>query len=319
MIGLPSSTPLDDFLEGAGSATETGETLQQIGLVGSLGGLVIALGVIAFLAFVHAGRPAEVRRLLHVAGLAGAVALVGAVVEIAGVASVLDVRWLDALSDPAGSAAMMRLLAGLLIVLGLVDHAVPVRDGSTLAGADVVRWTPGASSAFGVAGAVVGAVSFAFDGHTTTEGSRVVHAIANIAHVSAGSVWVGGIVALVVVGAMRRRDGSGLGLLLVRFSSLATAALIAVAAAGVAMSVMILDEVGDLTGTPWGRLLIAKIVGVAIAVAIGGYHHFVVVPAVQRSPETTDHRGIGATLAVEVVVLVAVVALTSFLALASTN
>ena len=331
----PVSTPLDDFLAEAGSSTDAGERLVRIGLIGSLTGVLIAFGLLVFLASVHRGPSREVRVLLRGAGLAGALALVGAVIEIAGIASVADESWSDALTSSNGSAAMMRLLAGLLIVLGLMENTMPivgtnsdllveVMDGPSAgddrAVADTVRWLPSSASAFGLAGALIGVFSFAFDGHTVSKGPRAVHAVVNIVHVGAGGAWFGGVVGLAAVAMLRARTGSATGPLVVRFSSIATVALIAVTVAGVLMSLMIIDDVGDLTGTQWGRLLLIKTFAVGVTVAIGAYNHFVVVPALERQPDpATVARRARTTVTLEAIVLLCVVIVTVFLKRASIN
>ena len=86
------STPIDDFLNDSTSSTDTGELLQRIGLFGSLFGVTLAAGLIVFLATVHRGRHREVTVLLRVIGSGGAVMLVGAVIEVAGVAAIGDHR-----------------------------------------------------------------------------------------------------------------------------------------------------------------------------------------------------------------------------------
>lgn len=322
----PRTTPLDDFLAGASSRGETGETLQRLGLIGSLGGIVLATGLLVFLATVHRGPGAEVHRLARIASAAGGVAVVGAVVEVAGVAALTDVSWSDALTSSSGSAPMMRLLAGVLIALGLVVDVEPAADaapdGSSAShrpDADVpVRWRPAPASAFAPAGAALGVVSFGFDGHTVTEGQRILHAAVNAIHVTAGSIWFGGVVGLVVVVAMRRRSAGGAGALVVRFSSLATVALLLVAVAGTAMSLTIVDGVGDYTGTAWGRALIVKVAAVSVAAAIGAYHHVKVVPALEPAAAGVSART-RVTLTIQSVVLAGVVIASAVLAGASTR
>ena len=329
-----SGAPLDDFLADAGASTDAGERLQQLGLFGSLTGLVLATGLLVFLALTHRGSRNEVRVLLRITGAAGALMLVGAAVEIAGVASILGEGWADALTSSSGSAAMMRLLGGLLIVLGLFEHTVPVGGASAELLVESlddempehaehtvpVRWVPSSASAFGLAGATIGVFSFGFDGHTVSKGPRLLHAIVNIVHVAAGSVWFGGIVGLVVVAFIRRRSGGSVTPLVVRFSSVATVALVAVALAGVAMSLMILDRIGDLTGTDWGRLLLVKLAAVGAAAGIGAYNHYVVVPALERGGSNAAMAPRArTTVTIEAVVLLFVVVITVLLANASTT
>jgi copper transport protein len=328
MLALVPATPLDDFLNDSNSAVETGERLQQIGLFGSLFGLTLATGLIVFLTAVHRGLHREVAAILRIIAVAGGVAFVGAVIELAGVASIGDLSWSDALTDSTGSAPMMRLLGGLMITLGLFDHTVPAgdRDDSSPgndeepAAPGIVRWFPASASAFGFVGAGVGIMSFWFDGHTVTEGPRVVHALVDFAHVLAGSVWFGGIVGLVVLAVLRRSTGESIAPAVVRFSAIATVALVVVALAGSLMTLMILGSFGDLTGTRWGRILLVKVGAVAIAAAIGGYNHFVVVPALEaaETPVAIARRA-RTTVTVEAALLAFVVAMTVLLTTASIN
>ena len=330
MSSLVGSTPLDDFLND--SSTDTGELLERIGLLGAMFGVLLATGLIVFLAVVHRGRHREVVAILRVVGYAGAVMLVGAAVEVAGVASIADLGWIDALTYPTGRAAMMRMLGGLLIVLGAsrseqtvalgaVDQKGRIDKVEQQAPSDadaLVRWLP--SSAFAFVGAAVGLLSFASDGHTVSRGPRVVHALVNLAHVSAASVWFGGIVGLVIVGLLRRSTRESSARDVLRFSSIATVALIVVTLAGSLMTWFVIDGFGDLTGTDWGRFLLLKVAAVGTAVAIGGYNHFAVVPALERSDDA-DAMVVRArtTISVEAIVLAFVVAVTVFLTTASTN
>jgi len=323
--GVFGSTPIDDFLDQSTSSTETGELLQRIGLFGSMFGVTLAAGLIVFLATVHRGGRREVAVILRVIGAAGGVALVGATIEVAGVAAIGDLGWADALTDPSGSAPMMRLLAGLLVVLGLFDETVPIglpADDSADVNAAVsidTRWVPTSASAFGFVGAAVGLVSFWFDGHTVSRGPRVVHSIVNLAHVSAGSIWFGGIVGLVVIGLLRRPTRGSIAPDIIRFSPFATVALVVVTLAGAVMTTFIVDGIGDLISTDWGRLLLVKTSAVGIATAIGAYNHFVVVPALEHSDDTAMAKRARSTVAVEAAVLAFVVSVTVFLTTASTN
>jgi hypothetical protein len=89
--GVASSTPLDDFLAGGSSTTDSGELLQKIGLISSLGGLTIAFGVIVFLSSTHKGSAREIAVLLRFARWAGAATVIGCAIEVAGSASILGV------------------------------------------------------------------------------------------------------------------------------------------------------------------------------------------------------------------------------------
>lgn len=266
---IVAATPLDEFL--GGTDTHQAERIRDIGAGIGTAGLLLALGTIAYLALVHRGPGREVRALVLVAGLGGVALLAGATAELAGIQAVFETGWGDVLSVEVSSAAMMRLLAGVLVVFGFTDGLAEPDDVPQ-------RWAVGADSAFGIVGLALGVLSFSFDGHTVTEGPRGVHLAANATHVIAGAVWFGGIVALVVVAVMRHRTGTSIADLVVRFSSVATGALACVAIAGGVMTLLIIDGVDDLTDTVWGRRLTVKLIGVAAATLIGAYHHFVTVP-----------------------------------------
>jgi copper transport protein len=244
VVGVVASTPIDEFLAGAGRSSASGARLETLGVGLGLVGTVVVLGLLVLLAAVHVGPRSEVRTLLVIAMAGGAVMLFGGAVEIAGTAEVLGIGWTDALTDASASSAMLRLLGGLLVVLGLGDETVAADPGDDASAAH--RWVPGATSAFGLVGVALGALSFAFDGHTVSQGPRLLHAGVNLVHVVAGGVWVGGVVGLAVLAARRGRGGS-ITPLLAPFSRIATIALGAVFVAGVAMAAIILEGPRGIT------------------------------------------------------------------------
>lgn len=316
----PGSTPLDDFLTDAGSATDTAERLQRWGITLGIGGVTLAVGAILFLAVVAMDRRSDMRvvQLIVVAG--GVLAAIGGTIELVGVASLLGIGWDGALTHELGNPAMMRLVGGAMIALGLVE-AVRITAADDDAGDPVRahRWIPDGSSLVTLIGASFASLSFGFDGHTATQGPRIVHAVANLVHVLAAGAWFGGLVALAVTSWRRRRHGFD-PRVIHSFSTIATGALVAVSIAGAVLTLIVLDDLGDLTGTEWGRQLILKVVLVAVTAAFGSYNHFVTLPALDAAPH--DQRiaqRARISVSVEVVVLVAVVIATGLLATASTN
>lgn len=286
------------------AATEA-ETLRALGLLLAIPGVALSVGVLAFAGVVHRGPRSEVLALVRLAHRLAAVVVVGAAVEIAGVARLFGDGWSDALTDRA-PAALLRLLGGGLIVAGLFETP------DTRPGSAGERWVPTGAGVFALAGAVAALVSFAFDGHTVSRGPRLAHAVIDIVHVAAGAVWAGGVLALVVVAVQRRRSSPApvpsVSELVHAFGRIATIALAAVAAAGIGLTLLVIDAAGDLTGSPWGRRLLLKLAAVVAATALGAYHHF-------RTP--TDDARLRRTLAVEAAALVAVLVVTAFLVRAS--
>lgn len=305
-------TSLEEFLADSGGGTETGEQIERIGHLLSLLGVTLAVGVVVVLIAVVRSARADHRALLRVVQVAGVLVLAGGLVEVAGLAAIGDQSWSDAFDGEFAAASMMRVLAGLMIALGFLEST----DGS---------WRPDSGSAFGLSGLVTGVLSFGFDGHTVTEGIRGVHMTVNAAHVAAAGVWFGGVVALTVVAFLRhrRQETTSIGEMVVRFSPVAAIALITATIAGVLMTLMIVDEPGDVTGTTWGKTLIVKLVAVGFTAAVGGYNHFALVPKLERvadDPSAIHHvRTTLAIEAIEAIVLAYVVVTTAFLVGASTN
>src|SRR5690606_15631246 len=117
---------------------------RDLGATVSMAGLLLALGVVVFLARVHRGRASEVRTLLLTAGVGAVALLVGAVVELAGIQVAFDTGWADVLSVDVSSAPMLRMLAGVLVVTGLGTAVASDETG--------VRWMAGPDSTFGLVG-----------------------------------------------------------------------------------------------------------------------------------------------------------------------
>jgi copper transport protein len=182
-----------------------------------------------------------------------------------------------------------------------------------------VRWYPESSMATLIGAAAI-VISFWFDGHTVSKGPRVVHALFNSVHVVAGSVWAGGVVSMAMVAWWRYLQGrpTRAAELIVRFSSVATVALVAVGVAGTVMAVFVLDSFGELTGTEWGQILLLKTAAVAIAAAGGAYNHFRLLPALEAAPDDEELAAeLRTTVTAEAIMLGFVIIVTAWLVSAS--
>lgn len=179
-----------------------------------------------------------------------------------------------------------------------------------------LMWAPGSGAVVSLVGAAALLAGYLFDGHTVTEGNRLVTDLTDVVHVLAAAVWVGGLLMLVSVLRRRHRRGEDLRALhlAARFSVVAVVALVAVAVSGLVLAAIVLDSVSELWTTPWGRLLLAKVTFVAVAAGLGGYNHRVLVPAMEADPHAGPpaHR-FRSVAAVEAGVLVAVIVVTAFL------
>lgn len=231
--------------------------------------------------------------------------LIGGLAMVLAVASALEVLALserlglsvgDTMTDPL---ARSPLLAGLAAV-ALVLTALAVNADQVSAAPSVVRTV--------IAVPMVAIVlAPAFDGHAVTLGPRWVHAASDVVHMVATSVWLGAVVGVIAVAV---HDRGALAPIATRVARSLVGTVAAVVASGLMMTVMIIDTPSDLIDTPWGRRLLVKLVAVALAVGLGGYHHRVVVPALRVSGDTVMFRR---TLALEAALLMSVVAVTSWL------
>ena len=297
---MVASTTLEEFLDRSG-ADGVAVRLQRIGIGMSAAGILLATGVIALVVLARVGR-ADRDVLVRVVILGGLVAAFGSVIQVVGIADAIEVGWWDAFSDESGTGPMMRLLGSLLVVFGLADQLIGDEAESGPVSLPAVP-------VFALGGVSVGLLSFAFDGHTNSEGPRAVHALVDLVHVTAAGIWFGGVIALAVLAVRAPLTGERRAIV-VRFASIAAGALVLVAAAGIAMAAFILDGFGDLTGTTWGRLLIAKTVLVAMAGALGTFHHFSI-----ARPAAAAHAGraVTTTLVIEAMLFIAVIGITAVL------
>src|SRR5947209_13881302 len=109
-------------------------------------------------------------------------------------------------------------------------------------------------------------VSLGFVGHAAADqgGLRLVHATNQMAHLLAGAFWLGGLLPLGWFIYRLRRDPKpgwlALGrVLLPRFSQMGYAAVAVLAITGAVNSVLLVGSPGALIATPYGRLLLLKI------------------------------------------------------------
>ena len=181
---------------------------------------------------------------------------------------------------------------------------------------DDQAWLAGSGSADAAFGAVAILAAHLFDGHTVTKGDRLLTGFVDIIHVAGSAIWAGGVLMLAAVLWRRHREGRQLRArqLAMRFSVVATAALVVVGLAGMALTIIVLDSPSELWATDWGRILIVKIIFVGIAAAAGGYNHKVLIPALDAAPDDAGlSRQFRNVVSGEAVALLAVAAATAFL------
>jgi copper transport protein len=125
------------------------------------------------------------------------------------------------------------------------------------------------------------ASGLSLSGHSAADaGSSVLSELADWLHLAAATLWIGGLVQLAVVvwpAAPELRRTAFL-----RFSRLATVLVAVLLGAGIYLSVLRLPHVHDLWSTGYGRVLLVKLGLVSVALAWGGLHKLVALPAVER-------------------------------------
>jgi copper transport protein len=125
------------------------------------------------------------------------------------------------------------------------------------------------------------ASGLSLSGHDAVDaGSSWVSQLADWLHLSAASLWVGGLVMLAFVvwplEPDRRREA------FLRFSRLATLLIAVLLGAGIYLSVLRLPHLADLWNQRYGQVLLVKLGLVSLALLWGAMHHFLVRPALER-------------------------------------
>lgn len=283
---IASTTMVDESIAPLSVATpRVGDRLEHLARAISLLGVVLVLGLSFFsLAVLRSGVPGPFARVVM---SASALVGVSAVIELVAVADRLGLNAADAIGDPLARGPVIRLISSVLVVLaGLAARVAP------------------ASSTAPLVGAVIGAVSFAFDGHAVTFGWRPLHAASSMAHVVTASVWVGSVIGLVLVG---RQEPDVARRVIVRLGRLLPITVGAITLSGVVMVLMIHGWSLGLGDSEWGRTLIVKTSLVAVAGLLGLRHHL-------RGRRGASVAGV--SLSAEAIVLVLVPVITAALVVA---
>jgi putative copper export protein len=237
-------------------------------------------------------RSTDTERVLRAAIALGLIAVTvslplrGAVVSGRGLAGLgASGPLLFALTSPFGDAAVVRA-AGL----GLVAAS---RAGGPLRG---VAGTVGAAVLLG---------SYLLVGHPQANHPAAVEVAAQAVHVTAVSVWFGGVVYLAAELRQRRREGSGRvsARVVSRFSRLAELMVVLVLCSGTILTVGQVRLKTPFWTTPYGRALVAKLAFVAVVLVVGGYNRQRVVPAVAERNDAAAWRHLRVTCVAEALVM----------------
>jgi copper transport protein len=148
------------------------------------------------------------------------------------------------------------------------------------------------------------ASGLSLSGHSAVDaGSSWLSQVADWVHLSAASLWVGGLVMLALAvwpTAPELRRAAFLG-----FARLAPVLIAVLVAAGVYLSVLRLPQLSDLWDEGYGRVLLVKLSLVSLALAWGGVHHFLVRPRLERAGGAGVRRSLLGEGAVAISILLA--------------
>lgn len=305
-VGAPSAS----VTAAPGPETSSGvvRVLRDVLTVVSLAGLLVAAGLALFLALVlpRSWQGTEVRgRLRRLLAYAAGTGVVGAVLHVP-VASVygqgLELGSVFSAFDPGQVANELLgaalVLVGLGVAVGASSDAPPDRAAGWLLGG----------------GALVALVGPSVVGHSRAFTPSSLLVAADVLHVTAGAIWLGGLVGLVLT--MRALAGREVlaAQTLARFSTLAGGVLLAVAATGTFLAWRILGSWAGLVETAYGWLLLSKIAIALVVAGVGGWNRWRVLPAVRRAAGFGDRERAAAavtrTVRVEAVLLVALLCVT---------
>ena len=125
------------------------------------------------------------------------------------------------------------------------------------------------------------ASGLSLSGHSAADaGSSWLSQLADWIHLSAATLWMGGLVQLAVVVWPAAPELRRIAFL--RFSQLAGLLVACLVCAGVYLSVLRLPHLSDLWTERYGHVLLVKLALVCVALTWGAVHHFVARPALER-------------------------------------
>lgn len=276
-----------------------------LGLVRGLGyvGLLVAAGVAAFTVLFlprDGGADRSRARLRRVARVAAGVAALGwglAVPLVAlyqlgvPVSAITEGSTWSALA-PAEYVVPTVVVAGLGLAAGaLPASAAPGRTRAALV----------------LAGSVLAVTAPAFTGHTRAATPEALVIGVDVLHLAAGTLWLGGLVAIaLVLGDLARGDSGAV--VLGRFSTWAAGLLAVLVVAGTVLAWRIAGSWEALLDSGYGALLLVKVLAALVAIAIAAWNRFALMPRV-RTRATPLVR----TALAEAGVLVVVLLVTGFL------
>jgi len=195
----------------------------------------------------------------------------------------------DVLASPYGLVLTARL--AVLLVVAVVLPPMLHGSGTRVRGLALLG--------LGAAGLT----TWPLTGHAAESPLAAAIVAADVVHIAAMAVWLGGLVTLSVF-LLRRAHPRVLGVILPAWSRWAALAVVWLVGAGAVQAVVQVGSVGALWSTGYGRLLLGKIAILAAVLAVAAFaRRFVRRAAVRTAGPATLRRTVGIEVAATVVVL----------------
>ena len=275
-------------------------------------GLLLGVGVVMFTVVVLPNAPSAVRARRRLVRTARVAAPISAVVWLLALP-------LTALYQFGGDArSLLESTAWSTLTGTEYGVAAAVVLGLTLSVALLGDGAPGRRRALAaLAAGTVAASAPAFTGHTRASSPEVLVVGADVLHLLAGSVWFGGLVALVLVLPGLAEEDTAASETLVVFSKVAAGSLVLLWLTGSMQAWRIVTSWGALLTTGYGQLLLIKLAVVLLVVAIAAWNRHALLPRV-GTPARRDARRVSAGMvtraaAAEAVLLLVVLGVTGLL------
>jgi len=310
-VGVPAGTVAEQQSvdPAIGALRDVVEFLAYVGAA-----LVIGCSAFLFALWPDGQADARMRRLMTggvavaAAGSLGALVVQGPYVAGRSVGGLVDAGLLgETLGSTYGRPLLLRVLAVALSVpvLGLWPRLKEGEDAG-----------PGAVAAAG--NALLLAASFALTGHAAEASPRVLGELADGVHLLAAGTWLGGLAVLAAaylpsLRAARAGNAGDPGPVLRRWSALAATCVALLLVTGSYQAWRETRTLGALTGTAYGRLLVAKLCLVAVLLGVAAVARTLLARRAGRSSGGSGAASLRRAVGVEALVGVAVLAVTSVL------
>ncbi len=247
-----------------------------------------------------------------------------ALLTLAASAFVLWVRAWEAAGTPGAWEAAGQLLSDSSYGRAFIVRLALLATVAYLAG---ILFRPGAEVGIyhwmllGTAAAVP--VTVSLSGHAPAQDPAALRVALDWAHLTAAGVWVGGLLQLALFLALVPYDGRSrprlLAALVPRFSLVAIASVVAIAATGLAQALLTLDSPSELVSSAYGRALLAKGAFFLPLLLLGAFNLLLVRPRLQslarsalQAVRVWEWR-LRRAVAAEIALATGIVAITAFL------